>query len=243
MLLQCTFSAIAEERNPDPWERSNRGVYAFNDFLDRNFLSPLAYGYDYITPGFVQTGFRNFFNNLGEPVTVLNDALQLKTVDFYRTIGRFTINSVIGIGGILDIAKFIGLHRHSEDLGQTLGYWGVGAGPYAVLPFLGPSTTRDTLPIILSLIYGRQLLVLPLGQAEENVLLLINIVDARNRLRAREGLIVGDEYTFIRDAYLQNRRYQVLDGNLPLTDALLDEDWEDLEELEGLDRLDEIDEN
>ncbi len=240
---------MAQETNPqDPWEKSNRAVYEFNDFLDRNFLLPVAEGYDYITPNFVQTGVRNFFNNLAEPTTLLNDLLQLKMVSFYRTTARFAINSVLGIGGVIDVAQHIQLERQVEDLGQTLGYWGVGAGPYTVIPLLGPSTARDSLPTILTFIYGSDLVSLPIGQAESNILTFINIIDTRNRLRPleltlEEAIKEGrfeDRYSGIRDVFLQNRRYQVLDGRIPL-DALEElEEFDDLEELEELDQLDEL---
>jgi len=241
LLVLCAASTMAEEINPqDPWEKSNRAVYEFNDFLDRNFLLPVAQGYDYITPVFVQDGFRNFFNNLAEPTTLLNDLLQLKMVSFYRTTARFAINSVLGIGGVIDLAKYIQLERQVEDLGQTLGYWGVGAGPYTVIPFLGPSTARDTLPTILTFIYGSDLVSLPIGQAESNLLTFISIIDRRNRLRPLEASIIGDRYSYLRDAFLQNRRYQVLDGQIPLD--VLDEleELDDLEDLEELDQLDEL---
>lgn len=229
---------MAAEKNPqDPWERSNRAIYEFNDFFDRNLLLPAAKGYDYITPNFAQTGIRNFFNNLGEPTTLLNDLLQLKMVSFYKTTARFAVNSVLGIGGTIDVARHIQLERQVEDLGQTLGYWGVGAGPYTVIPFLGPSTARDTLPTVLTFIYGSNLVSLPIGQAESNLLALINIVDRRNRLRPLEQSIIGDRYTYLRDAFLQNRRYQVLDGQLPL-DGL--DELEELDDLEELDQLDEL---
>lgn len=241
LLVLFALNAAAEEKNQDPWEKSNRAVYEFNDLIDRNLLVPVAIGYDFITPTFVQNGFRNFFNNLAEPMTLVNDLLQLKMVSFYRTTARFAVNSVIGIGGTIDVARHMELERQVEDLGQTLGYWGVGAGPYVVIPFMGSSTARDTLPAILTLIYGSRLVSLPIGQAESNVLAFINIIDQRNRARGLESIIVGDRYTFIRDAFLQNRRYQVLDGQLPLDEDLLDE-FDDLDELEELDELDQLDE-
>lgn len=239
-LLIAVDAPAAETNAYDPWEKSNRGVYAFNDFLDRNFISPVAYGYDFVTPQFVQNGLYNFFNNLGEPMTMMNDMLQLKMVDFYTSLARFGINTVIGIGGFIDVAKHIRLPRHAEDLGQTLGYWGVGAGPYAVLPFLGPSSARDMVPTLLSTIYGSRLIALPISNAAVNTLNFINVLEIRTRLRPREALLFGDRYSLLRDIYVQNREFQVSDGEVQLPDYFWEDELDELDDLEELEELDEL---
>ena len=230
---------IVVGQNPtDPWEKSNRKVDAFNNGLDRYLLLPAAKGYDFITPQIMQDGATNFFNNVGEPYVMVNDALQLKMVSFYKGLARFSINSVIGLFGIIDVAAYMGLERHSEDFGQTLGAWGTPAGPYAVLPFLGPSTARDSVISITEFFYAPRLSLLDFNDTQRWTLSFISILNNRNRLRQTEEIIIGDRYTFIRDAYLQNRRYQVLDGQVLWDEYELEEVPEGLDELDLLDDLD-----
>jgi len=127
----------------DPWEGFNRSMYKFNYYFDKHVFIPVVSGYEFITPTFTQTGVSNFFANIGEVGTLYNSLFQLKGVRALSTLGRFVINSTIGIGGLFDPATHFGLKKHSEDFGQTLDYWGVGPGPYLVVPVLGPSTVRD----------------------------------------------------------------------------------------------------
>ena len=142
-----SVSEIKDERvaqSKDSWEGFNRTMYNFNYRLDKYFLLPIVSGYEFITPTFVQQGVSNFFNNIEETRNLTNSIFQLKGKQTLMTLGRFVTNSTLGIGGLFDVAKKMGMERQSEDFGQTLGVWGVGSGPYVVLPILGPNTVRST---------------------------------------------------------------------------------------------------
>ncbi len=216
--------ATGPNANPkDPLEPMNRKVATFNDVLDDNVLKPVATGYRDYTPQPVQTGVSNFFRNLSDVLSTLNNGLQLKGHDTAESLMRVTVNSIFGIYGIFDVATEIGLNRHPEDFGQTLGYWGVPDGPYLVLPVLGPSTVRDSsvLPLEFSLD--------PVSNhnvtAERNAAVAMRIVDKRASFLKTTDLLSGaaiDKYSFTRDSYLQYRRNQVFDGNPPDDDALVD---------------------
>lgn len=216
--------ATGPNANPkDPLEPMNRKVAMFNDVLDDNVLKPVATGYRDYTPQPVQTGVSNFFRNLSDVLSTLNNGLQLKGHDTAESLMRVTVNSIFGIYGIFDVATEIGLNRHPEDFGQTLGYWGVPDGPYLVLPVLGPSTVRDSsvLPLEFSLD--------PVSNhnvtAERNAAVAMRIVDKRASFLKTTDLLSGaaiDKYSFTRDSYLQYRRNQVFDGNPPDDDALVD---------------------
>ena len=139
------LSGCATSANPkDPFEKFNRAVFTFNDAVDRTALKPAATAYKNVTPDFVQTGVNNFFGNLSDLWSSANNFAQLKGRDGMNDFTRFALNSTLGLVGVLDIATPAGLRKHNEDLGQTLGYWGVPSGPYLMLPLLGPSTIRDT---------------------------------------------------------------------------------------------------
>ncbi|MFD2189548.1 VacJ family lipoprotein [Pistricoccus aurantiacus] len=199
------------ERNPeDPWEGFNRQVFAFNDTLDRYALKPVAQGYAYVTPDPVEKSVGNFFSNLGELRTVLNSILQWKWNNAGVASGRFFVNTTLGVAGLFDVATSAGITANKEDFGQTLGWWGVDSGPYLVLPLLGPSTVRDTgaLPVD---IYSY-----PLAYVEDDKIRLsiraLQLVNVRASLLDQERFIQGDRYTFIRDTFLQKRRFEVNDG-------------------------------
>jgi phospholipid-binding lipoprotein MlaA len=136
-------TAHAQEQTPDPLEGWNRAVFSFNETIDRYALEPVAKGYRAVTPGFVRTGVSNALSNLAAPVTFANDVLQAAPGRAGTTVARFGINTTIGVAGLFDVASGMGLAKHSEDFGQTLGRWGVGSGPYLMLPLLGPSSVRD----------------------------------------------------------------------------------------------------
>ncbi len=213
MLAGCAGRVAVEDRHPDdPWEGFNRGVFAFNDTLDRAVLKPVARGYRWATPQPVQTGVGNFFSNLGEIRTTLNSLLQGKPGNAGRSTSRFLLNTTVGIAGLWDVATPMGITAEREDFGQTLGVWGVGEGPYLVLPLLGPSTVRDTGGLPLDMVSY------PVYYVENDKvrygLTALRIVDVRAGLLDQEELIQGDRYTFIRDAYLQRRRFEVSDGEL-----------------------------
>ncbi len=203
--------------NPkDPLEPWNRGVTKFNDDLDRVVAVPLAIIYNGILPHFVRTGVNNFFENLTSVWSAVNMALQLKPQAAVETVMRFTTNSVLGLGGVLDIAGEMNIERHKADFGQTLGYWGVPAGPYLVIPFLGPSTMRDTLA---STLIAKGDLVWQLKNVpDRNALYALRLIDKRsNLLRTTAVLdaIALDKYSFTRDIFLQLRQNEVFDGNVP----------------------------
>ncbi len=204
-------ASTGQDSNPqDPWEGFNRGVYQFNDTLDRYALKPIAQGYDTVTPDPVQDGVGNFFSNLGEIRTVFNSVLQWQWGNAGVASGRFLVNTILGVGGVLDPATRMGLNENEEDFGQTLGVWGVDSGPYLVLPILGPSTVRDTsgLPV--------DMYTYPVTYVEDDKwrygLTFLRYVDLRASLLDQEALIQGDRYSFIRDAYLQRRQFEVTNG-------------------------------
>lgn len=205
--------SVQASQDRDPWEGWNRNVHEFNEVMDTYVARPVAKGYRFITPRFVRTGVSNFFSNLGEVPTTVNDLLQAKPGDALKSSGRFVINSTIGIFGLFDVASWIGIEEHKEDLGQTLAVWGVGSGPYVVIPFLGPSTLRDSL----SIYPNYQLHPIehaPLSEEETYGVLALDLVHRRESLLDKENLVSGDKYVFYRDAYLQNREYEIKDGEV-----------------------------
>ncbi|HET8707192.1 MAG TPA: VacJ family lipoprotein, partial [Pseudomonadales bacterium] len=142
-VLGLNAEPVRAANDSDPLEFINRPIFTFNDWMDRLLFKPVAKGYDYVMPGFAKTGVSNFMSNLGELNVILNDVLQLKGTQAASDSGRFLLNSTVGIFGLIDVGTRIGLDKHDEDFGQTLGYWGVPTGPYLMLPFLGPSDLRD----------------------------------------------------------------------------------------------------
>lgn len=220
VLLVATNVAWADE-NPDPWEGFNRSVYRFNDFFDRYLLKPVAQGYERVTPQPVRTGIGNFFNNLGEVSTVANDLLQGKFKQAGLDSTRFLVNTTVGIVGLIDVGSRVGLTRNNEDFGQTLGYWGLDSGPYLMLPFLGPSTVRDSAGLVPEY-YISPLEFVVEEHRERYILRGVDVVDTRAGLLEVEKMVAGDRYTFIREAYLQRRAFLVRDG--ALDDSFLDDD-------------------
>ncbi len=200
----------ADDRGGDPWESFNRPIYKFNDFLDHWFMRPVAKGYQWIAPDPVEHCVSNFFGNLREPFNLANNLLQGKWRSSASDGGRLLINTTVGVVGLFDVARHWGLERSEEDLGQTLGHWGVGPGPYLVVPFLGPRTLRDASTGVVEGFAD------PLLQIDDvrvrNSLMGMRVVDVRAQLLAADELISGDRYTFLRDAYLQRRQFLVTDG-------------------------------
>ena len=194
----------------DPWEGFNRSMYGFNKQLDKAILKPATDVYTAITPDPVEQGVGNFFSNLSEVGSAVNNLLQGKVVDSVHVISRFIVNSTFGIGGIFDFASFAGMDKRPEDFGQTLGKWGVPAGPYVVLPFFGPKFVRGSAAIPVDNRFDILNEVIPNNrQTAAQVVKLLNV---RKGLRSFEGLVFGDEYAFVRDAYLSRRQAQVYDG-------------------------------
>jgi phospholipid-binding lipoprotein MlaA len=200
-------------RNPiDPLEDANRKVSNFNEKLDAVVLKPAATIYRDNVPPLVRTGVANFFGNLADAWTAVNSLLQWRIQDAEESVARVQINTIAGLGGIFDVASELNIERHREDFGQTLGRWGVPAGPYIVLPFLGPSTLRDTLALPVDR-KGDLVWRLPRGD-ERTTLYVLRAVDARANLLRVGGVIdqaALDKYSFTRDAFLQRRRAQVFD--------------------------------
>ncbi|MEM6640706.1 MAG: VacJ family lipoprotein [Pseudomonadota bacterium] len=209
----CSHTAV------DPYEQTNRKIQAFNDGADRVLFKPVAKAYRTVTPDFAEAGIANFISNLNEPYTALNQLLQGKPGLAIHDLGRFLINSTFGLGGLIDAGTDLGLEKHTEDLGQTLGVWGMGAGPYLVLPIFGPSNPRDAIGLI-----GNNLGNPPVyleDRGARNAAVGMQIIDARAQLLKAERLIRGDRYLFLRDAYLQRRDYLVNDG--VVEDSFLDD--------------------
>ncbi len=197
----------------DPFESYNRRIFSFNYKLDKWLLKPLAKGYDAITPQVVQTGVGNFFNNLKEISNTANDVLQWKWAQAGNDSGRFVINSTLGLAGLFDVASKMGLTRsEGEDFGQTMAVWGVDAGPYLMLPFLGPGTIRDTIGSVPEA-YANPVRYVEPTEAE-NSLRALGLVDGRASLLETESLISGDPYALLRDFYLQRRKYLINDGEI-----------------------------
>lgn len=201
----------------DPLEPMNRAIHSFNETVDDVAMKPLAQGYQAVTPSFVQTGVRNFFSNLDDVTVLANDLLQLKVEQGARDFMRLSINTVLGFGGVLDIASEAGLKKHNEDFGQTLGYWGMGTGPYLVLPILGPSNFRDTAGIVVDSHYTDLVYNIEDDAAQNGTILLRLISRRADLLDAKEALDAAalDGYEYSRDFYLERRRGLVYDGKPP----------------------------
>jgi len=214
----------------DPLERMNRATYRFNNGFDRAVLRPVARGYRDHVPHVVQEGIDNFLENLAFTTTIVNDLLQLKIKDTLVDLGRFTVNTTLGIGGLLDPASHFGIPRNDEDFGQTLGRWGVPAGPYFVIPFLGPSSVRDAPSLYVDAQTDLRL-ALDLDSTTEWGLAGISLVNRRAELLPFDASFDAayDRYALIRNAWLQRREYQVKDGEVEEEPI---EDPEDLEPLE-----------
>ncbi len=221
----ATTNNLSSDFNPeDPYEKSNRKVFEFNNKIDKLFLRPVTDFYDKATPEFAQTSITNFFANLDDIRISINNLLQGNVVDSMSDITRFFINSVFGLAGFFDVASEMGLEKHSEDFGQTLGKWGAKPGPYLMLPFLGPSTTRDAFTFV-----GDTALAPALSLDDNRARLGLISLDLINTYSAFTGIAdieSKDQYAFLRDAYLERRKYEVNDG-LSEEELFQDEDFED----------------
>ena len=209
MSLLLFSSFISSEEVSDPFEDINRLTFEINETLDKVIARPTANFYSkFPTP--IKKGVTNLFDNLEEINTSVNQVLQGKPLTALNDISRFVINSTIGIAGIFDVATAMGLKRHEEDFGQTLAVWGVPAGPYVMLPVLGPHTVRD--------LFGRPVssfLSVTFHMTESDVNFGLNMIDAletRERLLEVESLLSGDKYYFVRDSYIQYLDYEIKDG-------------------------------
>ena len=208
-----TLSACATNNPRDPLEPFNRTMFKFNDAVDQAALKPAATVYKRATPSFVQTGVNNFFGNLADVWTGLNNLMQGKGEAGMSDLTRVSLNSTFGLLGLLDIASEAGLKKHNEDFGQTLGYWGVPSGPYLMLPILGPSTVRDTAGLPVDIAADPWGYTTPVSS--RNVGTALRVVDQRATILDASNLMEEaalDRYEFIRDGFLQRRKGQVFDG-------------------------------
>lgn len=218
-LIVCTVGCASipagVERSPqDPWEPFNRSVFAFNEGLDAYVLKPVVAGYRFVLPEFVRDGIYNFFSNYSDIYTALYNLLQGKPGDAFNDFMRVVVNTTMGLGGLIDLATPGGLEKHKEDWGQTLGVWGVPSGPYVVLPFFGPSNVRDTFGTVADL-ESDYLFTYVKDIGLRNSITGLRVVNARNTYYEAGDLLDGaaiDKYSFVRDAYIQRRAYQINEG-------------------------------
>jgi phospholipid-binding lipoprotein MlaA len=214
MMTACASMQTASSIPRDPFENFNRSMFLFNTSLDENVIKPVATGYADYVPSFIRTAVGNFLGNLGDVWTAVNNYLQGKPRDGSSDVGRVALNSTFGLLGLIDVATPIGLPKHDEDLGQTLGVWGVKSGPYLVLPFFGASTVRDGVAKLVDLFYGDTLNYIG-NQRLENTSRVVRVIDDRAAFLDSSSLMeiaALDPYQFYRDAYLQRREARVRDG-------------------------------
>lgn len=211
------LGGCATNGNPrDPLEPLNRAIYSFNDGFDKVLAKPAAEAYRFVLPNFMRTGVSNFFSNLNDVIVMLNSLLQGKFTQGVSDFARLFVNTTVGVLGLFDVATELDLQKHNEDFGQTLGYWGIGDGPYVVLPFLGPSSARDTVGWV------GDFYAWPVTYVKDDttrwVLIGVRFVGLRADLLEASKILETaalDPYVFVRDAYLQRRRNLVYDGNPP----------------------------
>jgi phospholipid-binding lipoprotein MlaA len=205
----------------------NRPLYRAHTAIDNATMKPLAKGYRKIMPGPVRKGISNFFRNLTTPRSIINNFLQGKPKQGFSEVGRFAFNSTFGIGGLIDIATIGGMEEYREDFGQTAAVWGIPDGPYVMLPLLGPKTLRDAIMLPVDIIVD------PLYQYENSSvrdkLYFVRLIDLRYRVLAADSFLEAskDPYVTMRESYLQNREYEVYDGDPPIDDDFFDEFLED----------------
>ena len=215
----------------DPWEQLNRNIYEFNVTVDRYSLKPIAKGYKAVLPQFMRTGVSNLSNNLGQPQSALNNLLQGKPGRSFSDLSRFLINSTVGIVGLIDWATMAGLERYDEDFGQTLAVWGVPDGPFVVIPILGPSTLRDAVALPVDIVTDAGYWID--SSSIRDKLYILRTIDLRHRLLTAERFLedAKDPYLTLRESFLQNRQFEIHDGNPPEDDDFY-EDFEDFEDFE-----------
>lgn len=212
MLAGC--ASVQTPTPGDPLESVNRGVFKFNDTLDTYALKPVAKGYQQVVPEPVRRSVTNFFSNIGDVYIAANELLQLKIADGVGDIMRVTINTLFGVGGLFDVATLAKLPKHAADFGITLGHYGVPSGPYLVLPLLGPSTVRDATGLVVDY-YGNPLTYVQPSSVSW-ALYGLNLVNTRANLLTTVDVLSGaalDKYSFVRNAYLQRRRFLITGGD------------------------------
>lgn len=216
LALSAGMAGCATSGNPhDPIEGFNRAMFSFNETVDSAVIKPVAKGYEAVLPQPVRTGVSNFFSNIADAWISINNLIQGKPKEAASDLGRVLVNTTVGILGLFDVATPMGMEKHEEDFGQTLGVWGVGDGPYVVLPILGPRTLRDTGGLLVDLVVDPVVNHEPVDV--RNVAIALRAIDTRAELLSAEKTIdeaALDKYSFIRDAYLQRRHSLIKDGNV-----------------------------
>ena len=216
VLLLQACATVANPDRRDPLESLNRSIFNFNDKADRYALEPVAKGYQAVTPDWFRRGVGNVFNNLDDVWSIFNNAIQGRKEETGDSIGRVMVNSTLGFGGLLDIASEMNIERHPSNFALTLGRWGVGAGPYLVLPLLGPATVRDLAAYPVDF-QGNLVTQIP-DEPIRTGLSILGVVDTRAQYLKAGQVVSGaalDKYSFFRDAYLQRQRNRIYDGNPP----------------------------
>jgi phospholipid-binding lipoprotein MlaA len=229
-LLGGCASANRVPNEQDPWEGFNRGVYRFNEELDRFVLKPLAQGYEKVTPDPVNRGISNFFSNLDDILVVVNDLLQGKPDQAVEDFSRFAYNTTFGLLGFIDVATHMDLPKNEEDFGQTFAVWGAPSGPYVVLPLFGPSTVRDATGLAVEWIVDPTRYIFP-RERNRRLLTALRIIDKRADLLSAERVFDAaavDRYSFLRESYLQRRQALIRDGEVVEDDFDESELFEDL---------------
>lgn len=247
LALVLAATGCATPERPDPLEKMNRGIFAFNEGLDRYALEPVATAWDYVVPGVVQDSIQNVFRNLDMPVILANDILQAKPAAAVEDVARFFFNSTLGIAGIFDVATRVGIPDNDEDFGQTMGYWGVPPGPYLVVPILGPYTLRDGVGKVADTtatayaywnlfwfdVVGLNTYETTGASVGTYAFRLLNLRAIYLEEIANSRKDAFDYYTFVRNAYLQNRQAKVLDSTD--TAAAVEENFYEIEDDEAED--------
>jgi phospholipid-binding lipoprotein MlaA len=244
-IFVLTATGCATPQRPDPLEKMNRGIFGFNEGLDRYALEPVAKAWNFVIPGPVQNGIRNFYHNLEMPVVIANELLQAKPVRVVEDVARLFFNTTLGIGGFFDVATRVGIPDNDEDFGQTLGYWGVPPGPYLVVPILGPYTLRDGFGEIADAtasayaymnffwfdVVGLNTYETTGASIGSYGLRMVNLRAIYLEEIASSRKDAFDYYTFVRNAYLSNRQARVLDSTD--TAAAVEEDLYEIDEDDG----------
>jgi phospholipid-binding lipoprotein MlaA len=233
LLSLLTLGACAIQpgrtQSSDPWVGYNRGMYKVNDAIDRATFKPVAKGYQKITPKWLRTGISNFFTNLGTPWVMVNELLQGKPKLMAQDTCRLVLNTVVGLGGFIDVAGKLDMEKHDEDFGQTLATWGVPSGPYVVLPLVGPSTVRDGFGRVPDY-FARPQRYADIDWKTSTAVTAVDVTQTRESLLDLDATLqqTFDPYAFVRDAWMQRREYLIYDGNPP-AESLEDEFKDDLD--------------
>lgn len=223
--ISLTAPALAQEAAHDPLEGFNRAMFSVNEGLDTVIVKPVAQAYDIVMPLPVKAGVGDFFGNISDVRNVLNNTLQGKLADAGTDLGRFLINSTVGIFGLFDVASELGLEKHDEDFGQTLAVWGWSDSSFMFWPLIGPRTVRDTGGWVVDVYTDPTWYTLDKSVAARNSLVALRFVDVRASLLPSDKVVEEaaiDKYAYVRDAYLQRRRNQIFDGRPPRLEDVLD---------------------